>query len=225
MREIFHSTYKHFGPLAVLQLAAARFINRWMRLERLIFVALPRQGLRPPQGNTEVRFSASFASAEQLARLARDPVWQINSVKLDNFRAGDCCLLSFVDGQLAGCGWASTRASMEITPGLIMTLPANYLYSYAGLTLRPYQGLGLQSFRHRTMLEEPRWSHRMGLFSFARHTNFASRASQRRSGFQAAAVVWVIGVANRFVVIRSPGAHRLGLRRILPLGDVSGVCG
>ena len=146
--------------------------------------------------------------------MAVDPLLGIGPSKVNSFLAGDTCLLSYVDGELAGYTWAHTRGCPELIPGFVISVPAQYAYNYAGFTSPEFRGLGLQAYRHRVLLEDRVCGDCHGLLGFVAHTNFASRRGQTKSGYRTVGSVWLVGTRRHFVALFSDGLRRMGIRRL-----------
>ncbi len=209
--ERIRGTRRRFGIYSAAQATVHDLINRLFLFERLDFNLLQRGWQKRVDSP---RLSTRLATAAELEEMAKNPIWQIGPDKLANFSAGDQCILSFVDDKLAGCSWANARGTTNVNPHLSIALPENHLYSYAGITHPQYRGMRQQSLRHCAMLAEERWRAKAGLINYTSHTNFASRAAQRNSGFRRVGSLWLIGTSKHFIVLRSPGARALGLRRM-----------
>ncbi len=195
--------------------AASYLINRFVYLDRLHIMVLDREDVSPSEPENPLRLSSRIATLEDLEEMEREGGWGVRG-KLEFHEQGDTCLLSYVDGELAGYTWAHSRGCPELLPDLTMSVPRQYLYSFAAFTLPAYRGLGLQAFRHRALLEHPRWKEKKGLLSLVAHTNYSSRRGQAKSGHRRIGDVWLIGSKTNFVAIVGKKPRRMGLRRIHP---------
>ncbi|MEQ1579219.1 MAG: hypothetical protein ABL964_01365 [Steroidobacteraceae bacterium] len=206
--------YARFGALAVVQSLLFSAVNKLLLFKQFDLSILTHGQLHPNAFNANPGFHTRDASLADLFSMAKDGRWQINSTKIDNFRAGDRCLLTCMGETPVGYSWSTTRDHTAISPYLTISLPKGYLYSYAGLTLDECRGLRLHGQRHRALLVEAQAKGRSGLFSYAEHVNFASRAAQRRSGFRRVGSIWQIGSQRHFVLLRSRWAREWGVRRL-----------
>lgn len=205
-------TQRRFGWAAMLLFLLHTLVNRLVFFEWLELIVLDRRSLRPVPAEHAARFEARIASRDDLLALAADPQWEIGEDKLRNAEAGDLCVLSLLDGQLAGYTWVHARGLPDLLPGLRLQLPQTLLYNYAGLTAPAFRGAGLQSLRHQSVLTQPQWAHRDGLVGYVRRTNFASRNGQRKSGYRRVGAIWLLGLRpGRHLNWLSPGARRFGI--------------
>lgn len=205
---------RRFGLAAALEHAAYRALNRVMFVEWMDIIALERERLRTLDPALTARLSARLAGLADLEAMTHDPKLGIGPGEIASFRAGDACLLSYVDGELAGYTWAHTRGRPELVPGFVISVPDDYLYNYAGLTLPAFRGLGLQPYRHRVLLESSLCEGKRGLLGFVLRTNFASRRGQGKSGYRTIGSIWLVGTRRRFVALLSSDVRRAGVRRL-----------
>jgi GNAT superfamily N-acetyltransferase len=107
------------------------------------------------------------------------------------FALGDPCLVQTVDGRFAGLAWLSLRRVVELLPGVSLEVPEDAVYSYRSWTHPAFRGRGLQSLRHRAILDFARPHGRHRLLAFVRSTNFESLKGVRKSGCKAIGSVQV----------------------------------
>jgi hypothetical protein len=203
-----------FGTGASVQHALYRLLNLVMFFEWFNIIVLDRDHVRPLDPALTARFSSRLATVADLEAMQANLRLDIRSVSFEHLRAGDSCLLSYVDGKLAGYTWAHTLGRPELTPGLVISVPAQLLYNYAGLTLPEFRGLGLQPYRHHQLLNSGLWQDKRGLLGFVMHTNFASRHGQAKSGYRTIGSIWAFGSHRHFVTLFSGSLRRLGIRRL-----------
>jgi GNAT superfamily N-acetyltransferase len=98
------------------------------------------------------------------------------------FALGDPCLVQTLDGRFAGLAWLSLRPVVELLPGVSLEVPPDAVYSYRSWTHPAFRGRGLQSLRHRAILDFARPHGRHRLLAFVRSTNFESLKGVRKSG-------------------------------------------
>jgi hypothetical protein len=203
---------RHHGRRAALRHLGHHLLNRVLRVERLHLKWLPRSELKPLREDAAQRGAARMADAEDLARMAADPAWDLTPDQLALSAQGDRCMLSLLDGQPMGYLWVHEQGEAELLPGLVLRVPDHLLYVYAGLTLPEGRGHGLQSLRHAAVLAQPEWADRKGLLSYVRSINFSSRRGQRHSGFRRIGSIWVFGLrGGRTHFWLSPNLRRLGI--------------
>jgi len=210
----FRDLHARFGLAAALQHAAHRLLNTVMYFEWMNIIVLQREHLRPLDPALTARLSSRLATLEDLQAMQSNARLDIGPVKLEYFRAGDACLLSYADGRLAGYTWAHTLGRPELIPGFVISVPPEYLYNYAALTLPEFRGLGLQPYRHRQLLDSGLWKDKSGLLGFVLQTNFASRRGQAKSGYRTIGCVVLFGGRRCFWAWFSPALRRRGIRRL-----------
>jgi len=204
----------NFGWAATIHYVLHRLVNRFFLLERLHIVVLDRERLRPVKPRGDARLSWRMASIEDLLEMQRDAKWDIGADKIALFRAGDACILSFVDDQLAGYTWTHTAGRPTLLAGLTISVPARYLYNFAALTLPEFRGHGLQPYRHHAALTCGQWGDRQGLLGFVRATNYASRHGLAKSGYRRIGTIWRFGSKTNFRVYCSRSLVRSGVKRV-----------
>jgi hypothetical protein len=207
-------TRKHFGMFAAARLVLHRVVNSFMCAESWKIVVRERDQLSPPDPTISARFTCRPATRADLEAMRDDPRLDIGESKLRYFEEGDLCLLSFVDGQIAGYGWARRQGQAELLPGLRLSIPDQFFYDYAALTLPEFRGLGLQAYRLYQLLNSDVSENKVGLFGFARSTNFAMRQALAKSGGHTVGSLWLFGTRHHFAAHFSRSARRLGMRRL-----------
>ena len=197
-----------------LKHAVYRLINRFLYFDCLHIIVLDREDLRPLDPDRTDKLSTRIATLEDLEAMAKQGCWEINPTKMKFYHQGDTCLLSYVDGKLAGYTWAHTRGCPELVPGLKLSVPRDYLYNFAGFTHPEYRGYGLQSFRHHALLNHRGWGDKKGLLGFVIHTNYRSRRGQGRSGYRRIGDIWLMGGKSRFYAHIGRSLRGMGIERI-----------
>jgi len=211
--ESYAKLRERFGVTGALRHLASRVINRAINFQRLQVIVLERRNLKPADGE-DPRLNARIASAEDLARMRAEGCWQLSDDKLGAFARGDACVLSYVGEALAGYTCVHERGQPTLIPGLTITVPEGYLYNYGAYTHPEFRGVALQSFRHRAVLSQERWSDKAGMVGYVRDTNFSSQRGQSKSGYQKVGTITLIGSHAHFAALLSPGVRRLGVRRV-----------
>jgi hypothetical protein len=204
-----------FGWSAALQSLGHRMLNKFMLFERLHIILLTHENVQPLKLKPGVVLKSRFATLEDLEALRANAVWEIDDNKMRYIRTGDSCLLSYADEKLAGYTWAHSGGTPELLNGLVIRVPKEFVYNYSGLTLPEFRGLGLQPYRHHTLLNHDKWQGCKGLLGFVRHTNWSSRAGQHKSGYRPIGSIWMIGTETRFFTIFSKKLRDLGVRRFV----------
>ena len=184
---------RRFGVRAMCIHVLHELINRVVYFDILHIILLRRENLRPIENKGAGELTARLATLDDLHAMQADPKWDIDDAKLRYFAAGDHCLLSYVDGKLAGYTWAHTLGRPELVPGFTLSVPDWYAYNYSALTLHEFRGAGLQPFRHREVLNRPEYGEKQGLVGYVRYTNFSSQKGQDKSGYQRVGSIWLLG--------------------------------
>ncbi len=191
-----------------------RFVNKFLYLECLHIIVLNRENLRPLNPSNAHRLSTKIATWGDLKEMERQGYWEIEQKKLEFFNQGDTCLLSYVDNKLAGYTWAHAKGRPELFPGLILSVPREYLYNFAAFTLPEYRGYNLQSFRHHELLNHHQWKDRKGMLGFVLHTNYSSKRGQDKSGYTRIGSIWLVGTKSKFYALIDRNLRSMGIKRI-----------
>jgi hypothetical protein len=189
-----------------------------MTFDCLHCVVLPRENLRPVDPAGTAHITSRFATQEDIDSMQRDPRLKIYEPKITYFKQGDACLLTYIDGKLAGYAWAHTRGCPELIPGLVISVPNDLLYNYASLTLPEFRGHNLQPYRHRMLLESDRWNDKRGLFGYVKATNWASQKGLVKSGYRIVGQIWLVGSKKHFLAFFSPSLKKMNVRRLPSAG-------
>jgi GNAT superfamily N-acetyltransferase len=203
-----------FGTAAMWTEMFHVLVTRFVYFQHFHIVVLDRADLKPFESPMQDHLMSRRATRKELQALHEVPQWEINDTLLAHLNDGDECILSLVDGQVAGYAWAHLRGRPELTPGLSITVPRDYIYNYAGFTHPAFRGAGLQSYRHHSLLDVERWKDRKGLLGYVRADNFPSRRGQAKSGYRRVGSIWLVRIHGRYLTAFSPGLRRLGIRRL-----------
>lgn len=207
-------TFIRFGWVAAVKYVLESMINLFMFFDCLHIIVLERVALKPLDPAAGRRFDSRVATEAELLAMSADPRWEIDETKLRFARTGDTCILSLVDGKPAGYTWAHTIGRPELIPGLTLSIPREYVYNYAALTLPEFRGVGLQPYRHHSVLNNEMWLDRRALLGYVKATNFASRNGQAKSGYRKIGTVWLFGSRKRFFAVFSKRLKELGIQRL-----------
>ncbi len=203
-----------FGAAKTFKHTFFRLVNKFLYFDSLHMIVLNRENLRPLDPNNTHRLSTKIATLEDLKEMEGQGCWEIEQRKLGFFNQGDTCLLSYVDNKLAGYTWAHTKGCPELVPGLILSMPHEYLYNFAAFTLPEYRGYNLQSFRHHELLNHHLWKDKKGLLGFVRHTNYSSKKGQDKSGYTRIGDIWLVGKKSNFYALIDKSLRSMGIKRI-----------
>jgi len=209
----FEETRSRYGLGAALSVSAHRLVNTVMFFDRLDVILLERSRLAPLDEKQKGKFSSRLALRADLERLQAIEGWGINQEKMQQFDQGAQCILSYVDGELAGYTWADPVGRPELIPGLRIRVPREYLYNYAGFTDPRFRGSGLQAYRHHSVLGNEAWLDRRGLLGYRRFTNFATLKGQNKSGYHKIGSILLWGSKQRFHAHFSRSLRALGIAR------------
>jgi RimJ/RimL family protein N-acetyltransferase len=120
------------------------------------------------------------ATREEVARLVTEGHQEPEALAI--FDQGDACLVQLLDGRFAGLVWVSARPAVELLPGVSLHIPEDAVYSCRTWTHPAFRGEGLQSVRHRAILDFAREAGRHRFFAYVKSTNFESLKGVRKSG-------------------------------------------
>jgi GNAT superfamily N-acetyltransferase len=207
-------TGDRFGTLAAARYMLIRVLNRVILADSWIIAVRDRDDLIPPDSAMSARFSCRLATRDDLEVMRADPRLVITERKLTALEAGDLCLLTCVDGQVAGYTWCRREGLFGIVPGLRFSIPHQFFYGYDALTLPEFRGLGLQAFRMYQWFSNDALADKAGEIGFVRATNFPMRHALARNGTRTVGSVWALGTRHHFVAHLSPSLRGLGMRRL-----------
>jgi len=205
---------KHYGFKKLLIIFIYAVINKIMYLESLHIIALERDRIKKPKPRDQRKLTFRYASEEDLADMFKDPDYKMSDAKMEAFKDGDQCLLSFVDDELAGYTWVHLKGRPLLFPGLKLQTPLDYCYNYAALTLPKFRGLGLQGIRHYHLLNNPEWRDKVGLIGYVVSTNWDSIKGQSKSGYHSIGRIWLFGTKKRYMVFISNSLKKMGVERL-----------
>ena len=188
--------------------------NRLLHIRRFDVIHLTRDHLLPLDPGKYTKHASRLATEDDLLGMKEAGNWQIGDELIRGFRNGDACLLSTVDGKIAGYTWIHTLGRPLLIPGLRISIPSQYAYNFAGFTPPEYRGFGLQPFRHHEVLNRPEWRDKVGMIGYVDVTNFSSKKGQSKSGYQRLGRLTLVGSKRHFVVLVSPELKKMGITRL-----------
>jgi hypothetical protein len=206
--------YRRFGPLKTLSLLMGQLLYHLIGFDCLHIIEVPRSRIRVPGDSKGKNLESRLANEEELLAMRRSGEWEIDEIKMQQFRAGDVCLIVYVNGELSGYTWAHFKGTPVLIPGLRIRIPHEYIYNYGAFTHPKFRGLSLQSYRHYKVLENPEWKDRIGLLGYVKYTNWGSIRGQTKSGYISIGRIWIIGKSGRLYALVSRKLKRLGIERI-----------
>jgi hypothetical protein len=188
--------------------------NKHAQIRRIDMIYLTRSRLARQDPARFANVTSRMAFDSELLEMRDQGEWGITDELIEGSHKGDHCLLSFVDGQLAGSTWIHSGASPEILPGLRISIPSAYLYNYAGFTHPDFRGLGLQAYRHHEILGRPEWQSKFGMVGYVESTNWSSKRGQSKSGYHKLGDLLLIGNGSHAAAFFSDDLKRRGIQRI-----------
>ncbi len=201
-----------YGPAITHMLYYAA--NKLLNLRRLEIIYLTREHLIALDPAKYGKHSSRLATKEELLQMQAEGKWDITDELIEGFHNGDSCVLSSVDGKLAGYTWVHVGGRPKLTQGLRITVPSDYIYNFAGYTLHEFRGFGLQPYRHNVIMNHPEWKDKKGMIGFVECTNWGSKRGQSKSGYQKLGYLTLVGSRNRFFVFVSSAVKEIGIRRL-----------
>jgi GNAT superfamily N-acetyltransferase len=172
----FNETREYHGALPTLRASIeSRFLRDRFRFH---LFALDHPHV-PPE---DPRIAGRFATRSDLDRMIS--IGQQKADTLHMLELGDACLLQFIDGRLVGWAWMTTGPTVEVHPGLFLTIPSDAAYSHRTWTVPEARGLGLHARRSLEMFNECRRRGRRRLLCYVKSTNLASLSGVRKAGYR-----------------------------------------
>jgi hypothetical protein len=205
---------RRFGVAKTLLYWLNLAVNKIVYFDRLRIIVLEREDVKAFDAAQAARFSSRFATYEDLVAMQAQGTWAVDEGNLTAFKAGDRCLLSYVDGALAGYTWAHTQGRPQLMPGLRLSVPEPYVYNFAAFTAPAFRGYGIQGYRHHALMESEALRGKRGLLGYVKYTNWSSRQGQSKSGYRAIGTLWMLGTRKHFYVGVPRKLRRLGIGRL-----------
>lgn len=187
-------------------------LKKIIPFQLVYFVALDRECLAPRAWGRQ--YSGRLAALEDLLKMQREGTWDISRDKIEAFQQGDACVLSYLDGDLAGYTFVHGGGRPLLAPGFRISVPSSYLYNYAGFTAPRFRGHGLQSYRHGQVLSMAEWKDKKGLIAYVDSANWSSQQGLAKSGYRRLGAMWMIGRNGRFLSHVASQVRRFGIQRI-----------
>lgn len=189
-------------------------INKVLYLEALNIIVLERERIKDPKPLDQRKLTFRYATEDDLLEMLKNPEFKMTDNKLAHFRNGDHCLLCFVDDELAGYTWAHTKGQPLLFPGFRISVPDDYCYNYAALTLPKFRGMNLQSIRHYHLMNNPRWNDKTGLLGYVVSTNWDSIKGQSKSGYHSIGRIRLFGTKKKYMAFFSKRLKEMGIKRL-----------
>lgn len=205
------------GPKKALTGLGYRAANKIVNIQRFEIIVLRRENLVPLDHAMYSNISSRLATKDDLEQMISEGKWKITNELRESFRNGDSCLLSYVDGNMAGYTWVHTAGHPRLIPGLRISVPKNYVYNFAGFTLQEFRGKGLQPYRHHEILNSSEWNEKLGMIGYVDSTNWSSKNGQAKSGYQRIGDLTIMGTGDNMKVIFSKELKKMGIERLKDL--------
>ena len=202
------------GYVRAVQRSLYSVANKHLQIRLIEVICLTREHLEEAPQNPDMAISSRLATESDLLEMREVENWNISDELLEDYQNGNSCLLSSVEGRLAGYTWIHSGGRPRILPGLRIRIPDGYLYNYAGYTAPQFRGRKLQSYRHNAVLSLPQWQSKKGMFGYVECTNWSSKKGQSKSGYTKVGKVSLVGRGNHFVAHFSSELKSLGIRRL-----------
>lgn len=210
----FKSEGEKIGHGRALTNIGYRAANKFVNIRRFEIIVLRRENLVPIDSGKYSNISSRLATEKDLNKMAAEGKWQMTDELRESFQGGDSCLLSFMDGNLAGYTWVHTAGRPRLISGLRISVPENYGYNFAGFTLPEFRGSGLQPYRHHEILNRPEWGEKIGMIGYVDSTNWSSKKGQAKSGYQKLGDLMLVGAGDHLKVIFSKELKEMGIGRL-----------
>jgi ribosomal protein S18 acetylase RimI-like enzyme len=183
-------TYRRHGLREALRIGrdGARYAGESRKI--LVVLSEPRPIPRAIEAASTHTFT--FASAQQLQELGRNPAYAITAADVERVSGGIArCLLQLDGDELAGYAWIwnSRLAYLEDVEngvhidGVHINLPDDTIYNYKAYTNPAYRGYGFQALRHLQLLKLTEAEGVRRLFGYVDHFNSDSLRGVQKSGY------------------------------------------
>ena len=175
-------------------------------------VSLAPLSLNPELQSTPEKFTARFATQEELLKFASDNTDIINDSFISQaYQRGDKCFALFDGDRIASYGWYSTE-STNISKNLVLHFSDAYVYMYNGFTAPNYRGQRLHAFGMAAAMSTYVAQGYKGLVSYIEAHNFSSIQSCKRLGYRFFGNVFVFRFFGRRYVVGCPGCTKYDFR-------------
>lgn len=183
-------TYRKHGWREALRVGHDRV--RYAGESRKILVVLSQPRPIPRAFEAAETHTFTFASAQQLEALGRNPAYSITPADVERVSGGVArCLLQLDGDELAGYAWIwnSRLAYLEDVErgvhvdGVHINLPDDTIYNYKAYTNPKYRGYGFQALRHLQLLKLTEAEGVRRLFGYVDQFNSDSLKGVSKSGY------------------------------------------
>jgi len=212
MRKIryIRETVRKYGVRATLHDIECRVVNKIAYFRILEGMTVRLQDVRDPTLFEAQGFDARFVGADELAKFAYEPAYNISVDFLHRTRVrGDRCYALFDGELLAAYGWYSDLPT-PIDEHFVFHFDRAYTYMYGGYTLPAYRGKRLHAvgmcLAMRAITEEGK----KGLISNVFSNNFASLQSVTRMGYRIFGEVYLFRAGNHCFTYATNGCRNYG---------------
>jgi len=187
---------RKYGLAATLHDIECRGVNKIAYFKILEGMTIRLQDVRDPTLFEAQGFDARFVDADELAKFAYEPVYDISVDFLRKARARrDRCYALFDGELLAAYGWYSDLPT-PIDEHFVFHFDRAYTYMYGGYTLPAYRGKRLHAVGMCRALRAITEEGKKGLISHVFSNNFASLQSVKRMGYRIFGEVYLLRAGN-----------------------------
>jgi hypothetical protein len=201
---------RKYGVRATLHDIECRVVNKLAYFGILEGMTVRLQDVKDPELFQAQGFDARFVGADELAKFASEPLYDISVDFLHKARArGDRCYALFDGESLAAYGWYSDLPT-PIDEHFVLHFDRAYTYMYAGYTLPAYRGKRLHAVGMCRALRAITEEGKKGLISDVFSNNFASLQSVTRMGYRIFGEVYLFRAGNHCFTYATNGCRNYG---------------
>ena len=212
MRKIryIRENVRKYGVRATLHDIECRVVNKIAYFRILEGMTVRLQDVRDPTLFEAQGFDARFVGADELAKFAYEPAYNISIDFLHKTRVrGDRCYALFDGELLAAYGWYSDLPT-PIDERFVFHFDRAYTYMYGGYTLPAYRGKRLHAVGMCLALRAITEEGKKGLISHVFSNNFASLQSVTRMGYRIFGEVYLFRAGNYCFAYATNGCRNYG---------------
>lgn len=198
---------RQFGVKATVHDISCRVINKIVHFQILRVMAIRLRDVSDPALFEAPGFEGRFIGAEELAKVATDPAYDLSADFLKKaLTRGDRCYGFFNGDVLVSYGWYSDLPT-PIDEHCVLHFDRAYTYMYKGYTLPAYRGKRLHAVGMCRALRACAEEGGRGLISYVLSNNFASLKSSARVGYKIFGHAYVFRVGSRTFTYETKGCR------------------
>jgi hypothetical protein len=203
---------RKYGVRATLHDIECRAVNKIVYWRILEGMTVRVQDVKDPGLFEAPGFDARFVGADELAKFASEPAYDLPIEFLRKARArGDRCYALFDGERLAAYGWYSDLPT-PIDEHFVLHFDRAYTYMYAGYTLPAYRGKRLHAVGMCRALRAITEEGKKGLISNVFSNNFASLQSVTRMGYRIFGQVYLFRAGSHGFAYATQDCGNYGFR-------------